>query len=47
MLCFHFFINISFIPDIPPKVISSQTKTMLDEYCSSRHVIRNIYSIKK
>jgi predicted nucleotidyltransferase len=33
------------IPDIRPKVISSQTKTMLDEYCSFRHVVRNIYSI--
>jgi len=33
------------IPDIRPEVISSQTKTMLDEYCSFRHVIRNIYSI--
>jgi predicted nucleotidyltransferase len=33
------------IPDIRPQVISSQTKAVLDEYCSFRHVVRNIYSI--
>ncbi|MGI0480599.1 hypothetical protein ACN4EE_07390 [Geminocystis sp. CENA526] len=31
------------IPDIRPEVISSQTKAMPDEYCSFRHVVRNIY----
>ncbi len=33
------------IPDIRPEVISSQTKIMLDEYCSFRHVAINIHSI--
>lgn len=33
------------IPEIRPSLISRETKLMLDEYCSFRHVVRNIYSI--
>jgi predicted nucleotidyltransferase len=33
------------IPNIRPAFISQTTKIMLDEYCSFRHVVRNIYSI--
>ncbi|MGI0480771.1 nucleotidyltransferase family protein [Geminocystis sp. CENA526] len=33
------------IPDVRPSVISSDTKIILDEYYSFRHVVRNIYSI--
>lgn len=33
------------IPDVRPSVIQQKTRMVLDEYCSFRHVVRNIYSI--
>lgn len=33
------------IPNVRPAVISQTTRTTLDDYCSFRHVVRNIYTI--
>jgi hypothetical protein len=33
------------ISDIRPLVIRVETRIILDEYCSFRHVVRNIYSM--
>lgn len=33
------------IPNIRPLVIRQETRIILDEYCSFRHVVRNIYSL--
>ncbi|MDV3001990.1 MAG: hypothetical protein N5P05_003596 [Chroococcopsis gigantea SAG 12.99] len=31
-------------PSVRPSILSLETRTMLDDYCSFRHVVRNIYS---